>query len=259
MVYDRKLLHLEYLAQSHGLFIPLILLALPYIATAHFCSDNFVTHPPNMLPLTPLNFLAACKKQFIQTHVLQQSLPSLATPCPELSYSPLHPHDILVLTWMACCHVIWPIFIQWLVVSCVLNYHPLSLRENVRTSRSQDIFSSLSKSLCILDIPQSLKKVKGMLNKSRLKQNSQMVKLILWTLTNRLWTSAVTSANECKGGVGKYRLEHLLHAGANTTAGACKLSWECHPKILREETFHFKKNLLVGEGINGDGKRNNMK
>lgn len=54
-----------------------------------------------------------------------------------------------------------------------------------------------------------------MLNKSKLKQDSQMVKLILWTLTNRLWTSAVTSANEYKGEVGKYWLEHLLHAVVN--------------------------------------------
>lgn len=44
-----------------------------------------------------------------------------------------------------------------------------------------------------------------------------MVKFILWTLTNRLWTPAVTSANDCKGGVGEYWFEHLLHAGVNTT------------------------------------------
>lgn len=148
-------------------------------------------------------------------------------PHPALS-SLTAPH-VLVLKWMACCHIIWPIFMQWLVVSCVLKYHPLPLREHIRTSRSWDIFSS-SKSPSVshrmLDIRQSLKtknqkkfkkkkKSKGMLNKSKLKQDSQMVKLILWTLTNRLWTSAVTSANEYKGEVGKYWLEHLLHAVVN--------------------------------------------
>lgn len=59
----------------------------------------------------------------------------------------------------------------------------------------------------------------------------------------------------------EYWLGHLFHIGVNTTAGACRLSWEGHPKVPREGTFHFKKNLLVGggrrgygEGINGDEK-----
>lgn len=80
---------------------------------------------------------------------------------PHPALSSLTAPNVLVLKWMACCHIIWPIFMQWLVVSCVLKYHPLPLRENVRTSRSRDIFSSSkspSVSHSMLDIWQSLKK-----------------------------------------------------------------------------------------------------
>lgn len=95
-------------------FYSVILLTLPYTATAHFCSDIFVTHSPNMLLLTPFNFLAAHKRQFIQTHVLQQSLPQLTTPCPELSYTPpcLSSYaDGLMPCYLAHLHV---------MVSCVM-------------------------------------------------------------------------------------------------------------------------------------------
>lgn len=42
----------------------------------------------NMLPLTSFDVFTAWKRQFIQTHPLQRSLPWLTPPCPELSCSP---------------------------------------------------------------------------------------------------------------------------------------------------------------------------
>lgn len=94
-------------AQSYGLSILLChSLALPYTATARFCSDIFVTHPSNTLPLTPYNFLVAWKRQFIQTHLYNKVfLLLLHPPLSSLTFP-----DVLVIIQMACCHVTWPIF-----------------------------------------------------------------------------------------------------------------------------------------------------
>ena len=85
-----------------------ILLVLPYTATAPFCCDIFVMSS-NVLPLTPFNFLTAWKRQFIQTHLLQQSLPWLTTPCPEHSCSPSRLSsytDGLLPCYLALLHVL---------------------------------------------------------------------------------------------------------------------------------------------------------
>ena len=111
-------------------------------------------------------------------------------PLPALSSLALP--DLLVLRQMACCNAICPIFLQWLVVANVLNYHLLPPRNNRAPSRSWVVFF-LWTSLYVWQHAgyTTNAQEKWMLNESRLKQNkSQMAKFSLWTFISRIWRNS---------------------------------------------------------------------
>lgn len=187
-----------------------ILLVLPYTATAPFCSDIFVISS-NMLPLTPFNLFTAWKRQFIQTHLLQQSLPWLTTPWPEHSCSPWRLSsytDGLLPCYLALLHVL---------ASCVKCFQLPSSSSQKQQNNLKVMgyfFPPLNLPLCLTPCwiyKKHSRKVKWMLNESRLKQNnSQIVKFSLWTSISRIWTSFVISASDYKGSEYKWVGEYLF-------------------------------------------------